>query len=104
MYAGRKVEEGDTVTLFDNPCHPYTRGLLMARPRITAAFGAGRTRLQEIPGVVPPLTRLPPGCRFAPRCALRVEHCRQQPSLDEKAPGQRAECWESHRMQAEFTA
>jgi peptide/nickel transport system ATP-binding protein len=104
MYAGRKVEEGDTVTLFDNPCHPYTRGLLMARPRITATFGAGRSRLQEIPGVVPPLTRLPPGCRFAPRCALRVEHCREQPSLDEKAPGQRAECWESHRMQAEFTA
>ena len=104
MYAGRKIEEGPTAALFDNPCHPYTRGLLLARPRISERPGIGRVRLEEIPGVVPPLTRLPPGCRFAPRCGLRIERCFEQPIFDEKAPGQRAACWESDRLQAEARA
>jgi oligopeptide/dipeptide ABC transporter ATP-binding protein len=99
MYAGRKVEEGDTSAMFDRPQHPYTRGLLRARPRMSAAPPEIRERLTEIPGIVPPLTRLPVGCRFAPRCSWAVGRCVETyPELEEKASGQWAACWESHRM------
>jgi len=99
MYAGRKVEEGDTAALFDHPRHPYTRGLLEARPRMTITPTEVRGRLREIPGIVPPLTRLPVGCRFAPRCPLAVERCVEQyPAFKQKAPGQWAACWESDRL------
>ncbi len=99
MYAGRKVEEGNTAALFDHPRHPYTRGLLEARPRMSATPTEVRGRLLEIPGIVPRLTLLPVGCRFAPRCSLAVERCVEQyPPLEEKAPGQLAACWESHRL------
>ncbi|HEX6611502.1 MAG TPA: ABC transporter ATP-binding protein, partial [Hyphomicrobiaceae bacterium] len=70
MYAGRIVESGAARDIYYRPRHPYTQGLLGSIPRFTAIYGeaAARTRLQEIPGLVPPLTHLPPGCRFAPRC------------------------------------
>ena len=72
MYAGRKVEEAPVGALFADPLHPYMRGLLASIPRVGSARGlaalAGE-RLQEIPGIVPPLNDLPPGCAFAP--ALR---------------------------------
>ena len=72
MYAGRKVEEAPVETLFEEPLHPYTRGLMRAIPRLDVeADAAGtRPRLQEIPGLVPLLTRPIVGCAFAPRCGF----------------------------------
>jgi peptide/nickel transport system ATP-binding protein len=81
MYAGRKVEEAAVGELFARPLHPYTRGLMNSIPRGAAA------RLQEIPGMVPALSDLPPGCAFAPRCPLADERCRRMTSLEEKRPG-----------------
>ncbi|MFG1298230.1 ABC transporter ATP-binding protein [Xanthobacter sp. V3C-3] len=75
MYAGRKVEERPTAELFARPLHPYTRGLIAARPRL-GAERAGRARLAEIPGTVPSLAAMPAGCAFAPRCALAEPACR----------------------------
>ncbi|EPX85470.1 oligopeptide/dipeptide ABC transporter [Rubellimicrobium thermophilum DSM 16684] len=64
MYAGRIVEEGPTAEVLAAPAHPYTRRLIACVP----APGAGRRRLETIPGLPPPLDALPPGCAFAPRC------------------------------------
>ncbi|MGY0794165.1 ABC transporter ATP-binding protein [Azospirillum argentinense] len=78
MYAGRKVEERDTRNLFADPRHPYTRGLIAAQPRAgSGAAGAVRERLAEIPGTVPALAAMPPGCAFAPRCPLADARCAQ---------------------------
>ncbi|MEZ5589212.1 MAG: ABC transporter ATP-binding protein [Gammaproteobacteria bacterium] len=100
MYAGRKVEEASVFDLFDRPCHPYTRGLLQAIPHLSTLQGtAKRDRLSEIPGIVPALTRLPAGCRFAPRCTLASTKCQHEyPPFEEKAPGQWAACWHSERL------
>ena len=78
MYAGRKVEEASTATLFATPQHPYTRGLLAASPEIEPGdplTGRDRRRLTEIPGMVPALDAMPAGCRFAPRCVEAMQHC-----------------------------
>jgi oligopeptide/dipeptide ABC transporter ATP-binding protein len=69
MYAGRIVEEGPVGEVLRAPRHPYTEGLLRAAPRLT------REKLVPIPGTVPSLDALPPGCAFAPRCAHRVAEC-----------------------------
>ena len=87
MYAGRKVEEADVEALFRQPLHPYTQGLIRATPE---GAGAGRRagRLQEIPGMVPPLHTMPPGCSFAPRCSFVMGVCDETPPpLTERAPG-----------------
>jgi peptide/nickel transport system ATP-binding protein len=102
MYAGKKVEEAEVDTLFAEPLHPYTHGLLGSIPRL--AIMAGRTgnsqqRLKEIPGMVPALSNLPPGCTFAPRCAFADDRCRAQPpSYEQKRPGHWAACWHSERL------
>ena len=70
MYAGRIVEEADVKTLFAKPLHPYTQGLMSSIP----VLGKIKEKLDVIPGNVPNLINLPPGCRFAPRCRARVEH------------------------------
>ena len=70
MYAGRIVEQADVKTLFANPLHPYTQGLMGSIP----ILGKIKERLEVIPGSVPNLVNLPPGCRFAPRCKARIEH------------------------------
>ena len=64
MYTGRIVEEAPVRELFANPAHPYTRGLLKSLPSVAG----GEKRLPTIKGMVPPLTALPPGCKFNPRC------------------------------------
>jgi len=91
MYAGRVVERCAVRDLFARPMHPYTRGLLESIPR------PGRSeirRLRTIEGMVPDLRHLPAGCRFADRCALRVEKCdREEPPLAEVAPGRMSACW-----------
>jgi oligopeptide/dipeptide ABC transporter ATP-binding protein len=71
MYAGTIVEEALTDRLFHNPLHPYTKGLLSAIPKIHVK----QERLEIIPGAVPNLVDPPSGCRFHPRCALRMEIC-----------------------------
>ena len=89
MYAGRRVEEASIIDLFDAPLHPYTRGLMGAVPH-----GAGTGHLTDIPGTVPPLWDLPPGCAFAPRCPLADDRCRRmRPELEEHRPGHMAACW-----------
>jgi len=97
MYAGRKVEEGDVRSVFADPQHPYTRGLIHSIPRLALMRSGGAAqpeRLQEIPGMVPALSNLPPGCAFAPRCARASDICRREiPRLEEKRPGLVAACW-----------
>ena len=69
MYAGRIVEHGPTMDVLRHPRHPYTEGLLRAAPRLE------RGKLVPIPGTVPALNALPPGCAFAPRCPYHVREC-----------------------------
>jgi peptide/nickel transport system ATP-binding protein len=91
MYAGRKVEEAPVEALFDNPLHPYTRGLMAAIPRLDT----DAARLQEIPGMVPLLTRPIVGCAFAARCPLATERCRTEaPPMVDVGGGHTALCWE----------
>jgi peptide/nickel transport system ATP-binding protein len=102
MYAGRKVEEAPVEELFARPQHPYTHGLMASIPKLPLMRGeeAGAVeRLQEIPGTVPALTNLPPGCVFAPRCKHAVALCRERyPDYEEKRPGHWAACWRSHEL------
>jgi len=100
MYAGRKVEEAAAAELFDNPGHPYTKGLLGSIPHLdTAARTTRRTRLNEIKGMVPSLFNLPAGCSFAPRCALATDECRATPPpLQEHRPGHWIACWHADRL------
>ena len=82
MYAGRKIEEAATAALFAAPQHPYTRGLLAASPEIQpgdVSTSRERARLTEIPGMVPALDAMPPGCRFAPRCPELRPGCTAAP-------------------------
>ena len=89
MYAGRIVETGSAAAVFAEPQHPYTQALLASIPRI----GQERERLQAIEGQIPDLRRLPPGCRFAPRCPHVMPRCRTEyPPSFVTAHGQAA-CW-----------
>ncbi len=100
MYAGRKVEEAKVADLFEQPAHPYTRGLLGSIPDMAgAARSLRRQRLTEIKGTVPSLARLPPGCSFAPRCAFATPVCRETvPPLEQHRPGHWAACWNAERV------
>jgi len=99
MYAGRKVEEADVETLFADPRHPYTRGLMASIPAGPSLQGKADARLAEIPGTVPSLTRLPKGCAFAPRCSLAVARCHEAyPLLQDWGGGHLAACWRAAEM------
>lgn len=89
MYAGNMVEYARTTNIFENPHHPYTRGLLKAVPKI------GRTdELQSIRGIVPDLVNPPSGCRFHPRCKHIMDICRKDfPPLVEIKPGHYVACY-----------
>ena len=94
MYAGKKVEEADVETLFADPRHPYTRGLMASIPAVPALGIKDNARLVEIPGMVPSLTKLPKGCAFAPRCGLAIERCREEyPPLQTFGSDHLAACW-----------
>jgi peptide/nickel transport system ATP-binding protein len=94
MYAGRKVEEASVYDLFDEPIHPYTKGLMGAVPS-----GRGAGRLTDIPGTVPPMWDLPKGCAFAPRCPGASARClTERPPFEEKRPGHFAACWEHENV------
>jgi oligopeptide/dipeptide ABC transporter ATP-binding protein len=99
MYAGKKVEEADVETLFANPRHPYTRGLMASIPAVPTGQVKAEARLAEIPGTVPSLTSLPEGCAFAPRCSLAVERCRQEyPPLQDFPGNHLAACWRAAEL------
>ena len=94
MYAGEIVEQTEVNSLFDEPLHPYTQGLIGSIP----ILGEIKDKLDVIPGSVPNLVNLPPGCRFAPRCQARVKHsltiCADvKPELEEVKPGHQVRCW-----------
>jgi len=74
MYAGKCVEEGPTRTIIETPAHPYTYGLLRALPQ-NAVRGE---KLYQIPGAMPPITALPSGCAYHPRCARATDRCRAE--------------------------
>jgi peptide/nickel transport system ATP-binding protein len=94
MYAGQIIEESSVEALFESPLHPYTHGLIDSIP----VLGQVKERLAVIPGNVPNLINLRPGCRFAPRCSMRQKYslkiCTQvEPDLIEIAPAHQARCW-----------
>ena len=87
MYAGRIVEQGPTDEVLRHPRHPYTEGLLRAAPRLT------REKIAPIPGSVPPLDALSPGCSFSARCPSRVPDCDAQlPELRSVGEQHQARC------------
>jgi len=90
MYAGRVVEQGPVARLFNSPAHPYTRALLGSLPRMND----NRERLTAIEGQPPDLAALPPGCAFAPRCAMAAARCREEaPPEVTLGDGRTARCW-----------
>ncbi len=94
MYAGRIVEQSDVRTIFEEPMHPYTKGLIASIP----VLGRVTERLETIPGSVPNLINLPPGCQFAPRCRARIENqltiCTEiEPDLVTVRDGHQVRCW-----------
>ncbi|MDJ0665360.1 MAG: ABC transporter ATP-binding protein [Acidimicrobiia bacterium] len=94
MYAGEVVEEAEVHSIFSQPLHPYTQGLIGSIP----VLGVKKDELDTIPGVVPSLIDMPSGCRFASRCVDRVQNeleicTAEKPELLEASPGHRVRCW-----------
>lgn len=91
MYLGQIVEEADVNSIFDNPKHPYTIGLLKSIPKIEDSKDE---RLYMIKGMVPLLNQIPTGCRFAPRCPYATEKCKtEMPELKEISDSHKVRCW-----------
>lgn len=88
MYAGEIVEESLIVDLFDQPKHPYTKGLLSSLPDVNEQ----KEYLSSIPGVVPSPGKMPAGCRFVARCKFAHDRCKNTPPLFE-ANGSKVKCW-----------
>ncbi|MEM0377914.1 MAG: ABC transporter ATP-binding protein [Thermosphaera sp.] len=89
MYGGKIVEYGSSEQVYNNPQHPYTKGLLSSIPRLH-----GEIRdLTWIPGVPPDLSNPPPGCRFEPRCPYAHSRCKEEPPIVEVEPGHKVACW-----------
>lgn len=90
MYAGRVVEKGSTEDIFDNPCHPYTKGLMEAMPSMTNK----KDELYSIPGTVPTVKNFASGCRFADRCSQCMSYCKDSvPPMKEISPNHYVQCW-----------
>lgn len=99
MYAGMILEESQVGELFKSPRHPYTIGLLNARPRVDGPPGR---RLYNIPGQPPEMLEEPKGCPFAPRCRYASGRCRlEMPPMIEASAGHRTACWEYRRFGSE---
>ena len=94
MYAGRVVEVGSVEAVLSAPRHPYTRGLIDCVPHLEPDPPVELRALVEVPGVVPALTDLGPGCAFAPRCSMAVERCGgAKPALEGSQDGHATACW-----------
>ena len=90
MYGGKIQEIADTKTLFRNPLHPYTKGLMGSIPKPGTP---PKSRLQAIPGIVTSLLELPKGCKFCTRCPVKIDRCEtEEPELLEIEPGHRVRC------------
>jgi len=89
MYAGQIVEEAAALTLFENPAHPYTQGLLKG----VLSIDEYKPTLETIQGTVPDLSALPEGCRFRPRCDKAMAICLQEPPMFSNIHGQAVRCW-----------
>ncbi len=90
MYSGRVVEKGDVRSIFANPSHPYTRGLLASIPKL----GECAEELESIPGNVPNPKYMPQGCKFAPRCSCAFDKCREEePGFYDVGEGHMSRCW-----------
>lgn len=91
MYCGKIVEQGSVEEIFDNPLHPYTKGLMDSVPEL---YGPSKETLDAIPGVVPNPLELPTGCNFVTRCEYATEKCRQgEPILVRHLTGSKVSCW-----------
>lgn len=96
MYAGMVQEIAEVHTLFHHLLHPYTCGLMQAMPRM----GLKRDRLYNIPGVVPHITQMPSGCRFAPRCPYAMPECvRSCPPITDIGDGHQVRCFRHQELQ-----
>nr|WP_040378783.1 ABC transporter ATP-binding protein [Dethiobacter alkaliphilus] len=90
MYAGKVVEDAGIESLFDEPLHPYTAGLINSKPKLNEE----REQLDFIPGAVPNPVEMPEGCAFNPRCPKAMDICREQmPAMIEAKPGHQVRCW-----------
>ena len=90
MYSGRVVEKEDVKSIFANPSHPYTKGLLASIPKL----GACAEELESIPGNVPNPKYMPQGCKFAPRCSCAFDKCREEePGFYDVGGGHMSRCW-----------
>lgn len=90
MYAGKVVEEADVRTIFHDPKHPYTKGLIKSTPRLAD----GKKRLYSIPGNVPSVKNMPKGCSFAPRCEYAMDICYEHsPELISVGHDHQSSCW-----------
>ncbi|WDL97680.1 ABC transporter ATP-binding protein [Alicyclobacillus sp. ALC3] len=99
MYCGKIVEEGSVGDVFENPKHPYTKGLMESIPPL---YGPSKESLNAISGVVPNPLELPKGCNFVTRCAFATDKCSEAaPSLQEEGFGNRVSCWNPIRRQGE---
>ncbi len=98
MYAGRIVEYTEVRALFGSPKHPYTQGLLQSIPRLDEDHSR-KKRLEAIPGLVPSLLDLPPGCKFSNRCRYVFERCAEEPPLIETEKGHFVRCWLHEKSQ-----
>jgi peptide/nickel transport system ATP-binding protein/peptide/nickel transport system permease protein len=90
MYAGQVVEHGSVREVFDNPKHPYTRGLLQC---VLNVDGPRPTMLATVPGTVPSPSAMPTGCRFRPRCPDAMPVCTTNPTMIETGPASGVRCW-----------
>jgi oligopeptide/dipeptide ABC transporter ATP-binding protein len=94
MYAGQVVETASIADIFERPFHPYTQGLLKARPRLGSYINGLTDKLHEIKGIVPSLTEKFIGCRFADRCPHTFARCLERdPELYQIRDDHRARCW-----------
>ncbi|PIE69269.1 MAG: peptide ABC transporter ATP-binding protein [Deltaproteobacteria bacterium] len=94
MYAGKVVEQADTIELFENTLHPYTRGLLNSTPILGRRTAGTFERLNEIQGMVPSLYNLPEGCKFCERCPESMAICAQEePELTKTDASHAVRCW-----------
>jgi len=97
FYGGLVMESGDIRTIFKHPYHPYTIGLLGSVPKLGQRTKQGKNRLSEIPGIVPSMFSLPPGCLFAPRCQWQMEICqRENPEIRALDSRHHVRCWLDH--------